>query len=261
MRLPSYVRATTRRIAGAGSCVSRPTRTSETRPSSTVFATAGGCIGVSREPAGVRLPALPLPSAVVLSLATVAGSAAVASPSAPAGSRIIDRTVECRLPAGLGYPDPAPVYVNVSAVPRQGDWPPRVSVGSNKLNVGFGGFSTGRSPQHPTGALWINRNECKPSTRRVLMTTAGLRGGRTQFGARHRCEVPTRLLVRVRALFTRPVTLLRRGEEFIARGTVTSGSVIVRTVRGAPIFHGSAAHRAGSASSLVATQRCATGGA
>lgn len=176
-----------------------------------------------------------------------------------AASRIIDRTVECSLPAGLGYPDPAPVYVNVSAVPRQGDWPPRVSVDSIKLNVGFGGFSTGRSPQHPTGALSINRNECRPSTRRVLLTTAGLRGGRTRFGARHRCEVPTRLLVRVRALFTRPVTLLRQGEQLVARGTVTSGSVMVRTVRGAPIFHGSAAHRAGTARSLVATQRCGRG--
>lgn len=142
----------------------------------------------------MRLLALPLASAVVLSLATVAGSAAVASPSASAASRIIDRTVECRLPAGLGYPDPAPVYVNVSAVPRQGDWPPRVSVGSNKLNVGFGGFSTGRSPQHASGALWINRNECGPSTRRVLLTTAGLRGGErrsaraTGVRCRHGCS-------------------------------------------------------------------------
>jgi hypothetical protein len=198
------------------------------------------------------LPALVGAAAIPALIAASVGQ------GAEAASRIIDRTVECRLPAGLGYPDPAPVYVNVSAVPREGEWPPRVSVGAVKLNVGFGGFFTGRSPQHPTGSVWVSRNECRPSTRRVPLTTAGLRRVRARFGARHRCEVQARLLVRVRALFTRPVALLRQGEQLVARGTVTSGSVTVRTVGGAPVFLGSATHRAGTARSFVATQRCAT---
>src|ERR687896_286832 len=55
----------------------------------------------------IRPLALLLASAVVLSLATVAGSAAVASQSAPAASRLIDRTFLCAVARPpRGYPDP-----------------------------------------------------------------------------------------------------------------------------------------------------------
>ena len=194
----------------------------------------------------------------------VCAAAVAALVAAPAGggtealSRIVDGTVECKLPPGGGYPDPAPVYVNVNAIPRLGDWPPIVNVYDDPSgNVGWSaGFQTSRTPQHPRGGVWINRSECGRSRRRVPLTTAGLRGGLTSLGARHRCEVPARVLVRVRVEFTRPVALRPVGEQFAARGTIVRGTVAVRILRGAPLFLGSAEHRGGTARSFVAPGRC-----
>ena len=178
--------------------------------------------------------------------------AVVAAALFSVASPVVDRTVECSVAGGGGYPDPAPRYLTVSASPRLGDLTPSVSILGRVLPTVSVGFSTGRS-----GSAWLDRMECRATRSRVALSTRGLRRVETRLGAQYRCEVPAKVLVRVRAVFTRPVTLLpRSGGMLSARGTATSGSVAVRTVAGKPVFLGSAVNSTGKAAAFIAPGRC-----
>jgi hypothetical protein len=58
-----------------------------------------------------------------------------------------------------------------------------------------------------TDGVTVHRGLCAPSRARVALTTKGLRGGAVPpLGIESTCETPRRVLLRVRAVFTRPVT-------------------------------------------------------
>lgn len=210
---------------------------------------------------GRRVGVLPVAIFAVLALAASLALAAErivqdgSRTTAVTASPIVDRTVECSLPAGEGYPDPAPGFVTVSAVPLLGGWPPSVnSFGpSPEWSVGF---RTRRSPQHRTGSVWISR-ACRASRVVIPLSSRGLRRVDAHFGARYHCEAPAKVRVRVRAVFTRPVSPFGQSGYAIARGTISSGSVAVRTTGGRPIFFGSAQNATSKASAFVARGRCA----
>lgn len=179
--------------------------------------------------------------------------AVVAAALLAAASPVVDRTVVCSVARGDGHPDPPPRYLNVSASPKLADRSPTV----NTWDVGFSnlGFSVGANTGR-SGLVWIDRVECEATQARVSLSGAGLRPIDTKLGATYRCEVPAKVRIRLRAVFTRPVTLLGQRGQLIARGTVSTASLAVRTATGRPVFFGSAENSTGKAAALVAPGRC-----
>jgi hypothetical protein len=105
--------------------------------------------------------------------------------------------------------------------------------GREKLRAGF---ATGPFGQSTTGELWLSRAPCTAITRRVELTSRGLRGGRLGgFEERYACEVPAKVLVRMRAVFTRPVSLRVDRGFWVANGNMTSAAVAVTTLDRRPI--------------------------
>lgn len=123
------------------------------------------------------------------------------------------------------------------------------------------GFATGPFEGRLTGALWFSRTQCTATSLRVALSSAGLRGGQAaRFGERHKCDAPARVLIRVRVVFTRPVTLVRDPRAtylLIAKGKITSGSLAVTTVQGRkPIIFASADDATGKALIFTSASRC-----
>jgi hypothetical protein len=175
---------------------------------------------------------------------------------ADAASRIIDRTFVCKT-VGTGYPDPVR-YMDVSAAPRLGSNAPNVGVFNGPPPNGVrASLWTGSYFSSPTGRLSLSRPRCSPNTLRVRLASAGMRGGQTALGERYKCDVPARILVRVRAVFKRPVTLIRGREEFFARGNIATGTLIVATVtRRRPIVYMSTSDASGKTAIFVAQRGC-----
>ena len=85
-----------------------------------------------------------------------------------------------------------------------------------------------------TGTLGRNTERCRPSTERVRLTRAGLRGGSVSEQTRTvECDVPTRVLVRVRATALGSAALRARGGVFAAAAsTLRHAELVVRTPNG-----------------------------
>lgn len=200
---------------------------------------------------------------VASSLAASTGTAATPkTATTTAASRILDRTVVCHM-AGAGYPDPVR-YMDVQASPRlRGDGPGAFvangpSGGASADGVSAGFFTRAFFGQ-PAG-LWLNRTRCTASRLRVSLSSTGLRGGQTRFGDRYRCDIPAGVLIRVRAVFKRPVTLTRDPRatyRLFARGNIATGQLAVVTAQGSkPIAFASADDATGKAAIFVARSRC-----
>jgi hypothetical protein len=84
------------------------------------------------------------------------------------------------------------------------------------------------------GTLGRNTELCRPSTARVALTSAGLRGGAVPVEARSiDCDAPKRVLVRLRATALGSAALRERGRIFLATGTTLSrAELVVRTPNG-----------------------------
>jgi hypothetical protein len=170
-------------------------------------------------------------------------------------SRIIDRTLVCPV-SGVGYPDPAR-FMEAQASPRLGDTSPSAGVYSTPgaANGVIADFKTG--PDFGRGTGWVRLQGCTASSVRIRLSSRGLIGGPTPLGDRHQCEVPARVLVRLRAVFTRPVGLRREQRMLIARGRITTGSVAVTTLAGRrPIFFASVNDVTGKARIFVPRSGC-----
>jgi hypothetical protein len=131
----------------------------------------------------------------------LAGIAAVLLAPAHAretASRIVDRTFSCEagFVGGLYQVDVSSDYSTDPSSPV-----PTVfsSVTRNIFEAPMGGMdSTGVS---------VSRRLCAPAQGAVKLTTKGMRGGVVpRLGAAATCETPRRLLLRVRAVFSKPVT-------------------------------------------------------
>jgi hypothetical protein len=120
---------------------------------------------------------------------------------------------------------------------------------------------TGPVGSAPTGELSLSRTRCRSTKLRVALSGRGLEGGPAeQFGSSYRCDIPAMILLRVRAVFTRPTRLVRSARSpdyLVAKGNITSGSLAVTTLRGRkPIVFASVHDKSGEARIFVAPSRC-----
>jgi hypothetical protein len=154
--------------------------------------------------------------------ALIAASAAISAESA---SRIVDRTLVCRM-SGVGFPDPVRV-LEIYARPRLGGYSPTAGVYHSSDVHAYA--RTGPDGDQGTGALFLKG--CAPSSVLHLpLSSRGLGGGPSALGSRQRCEVSARVLIRLRAVFDRPVVLRRERDYVIARGSIGAAYVAVATL-------------------------------
>ena len=195
---------------------------------------------------------------LVAAALVVLAAAAAASSGGASASRIVDRTLLCRA-FGEGFPDRVRIMDAVGA-PRVAENAPSASVYNGFQAEGVSaGFYTGPYYGHPTGAVWISRTTCSETKLRVPLASSGLRGGPLRSGARYKCDVPARMLVRVRASFTRPVILRQAaGASYLssAKGRITAASLAVTTVDGRPIVFASVDDATGEARLFISRSRC-----
>lgn len=210
---------------------------------------------------------------VRLAGAAVAMGALFAVPignGADSASRIIDRTLVCRM-TGIGYPDSLR-YMTVSATPYEPttNWSPHM--GASNGAYGFPGAGVGvrtgpagREDEVPTGEVGMTRTEtgrCADTRLRIPLSSRGLDGGPTGPDRKwYRCDVPAKVVIRVRAVFKRP-TFFRPNPRFPdseqARGDITGAFLAVTTLRGRkPLAFMSVHHATGKARIFVARPRCA----
>jgi hypothetical protein len=83
----------------------------------------------------------------------------------------------------------------------------------------------------------VHRGLCAPSTAKVKLTTKGLRGGAVpSLGVEAMCETPRRVLMRVRAVFSRPPDVATSRQfgfpQLNAFGAVTQAAIAVGTPAG-----------------------------
>ena len=183
---------------------------------------------------------------------------AIAAAVLALASPVVDRTVVCNT-FGEGFPDRVRV-MDASAGPRIAKNAPGAAVNNGFREDGVSaGFYTGPYYGHPTGAVYLSRTDCSQTTRRVPLSSRGLRGGQLRFSARYKCDVPARILVRVRATFTRPVALTRDPRATylsVAKGRIRAASLAVTTVRGSPIVFASVDDTTGRARLFTSRSRC-----
>jgi hypothetical protein len=193
-------------------------------------------------------------TAAALAVLVAAGIAG----GAGSGSRVIDRTLLCRA-TGAGFPDPVRI-LGLSVTPRVGKKPPLVNLWNGTGPEGINaGFTTGPYAGTTTGRLWFSRSSCTASTRPVALSGSGLTGGRPAFSVSHRCEIPAQLLLRIRAVFTRPVTLARDAHSpyiLVGKGRISAGQLAVTTVRGDPIAFASVDEATAKTRIFTSASRC-----
>jgi hypothetical protein len=199
--------------------------------------------------------------AFVMAIASVGTSfAGIESSASPGASRIIDRTVMCRM-AGTGFPDTLR-FMDASAPPFDpgSDYSPMTTVfngtGESITRVWV---STGPGPG-PTGELSFP-TRCPTAKLRVALSSRGLRAGAAEPRAWYRCDVPARVVIRVRGIFRRPTALSRdprAPESYVARGDISTASLAVITLPGRkPMFFGSVNGATRKARAFIAPSRCA----
>jgi hypothetical protein len=185
--------------------------------------------------------------------------AAGAAHGAGSASRIVDRTLICTIDAE-GLPDPGR-YLRVSVSPRRpGGWSPSVTAFNLAGDPGMSvGFTTGSTPGSPTGYLSLSRSKCRTSSVRVPLSSTGLAGGASPFIQTYKCDAAMRVLIRVRATFTRPVTLApdpRVPSQLVAKGKISTGQLVVATVKGKRISFASADGATGKVKLFIAESVC-----
>jgi hypothetical protein len=160
----------------------------------------------------------------------VLGPAGWASQSGSAASRLVDRTVVCTIPK-VGYPD-GPRFMTVSALSER----PALMGAANGPNFEVRvSVSTGPTARKQTGSVTVNRRDCIDTSVHVPLSARGLRGGpASRLGSSFKCDVPTRVLMRVRATFKRPTTWRPEPQpSFLTRasGQIATGYLAVASLR------------------------------
>jgi hypothetical protein len=167
-------------------------------------------------------------------------------------SRIIDRTLVCRM-SGIGYPDTVR-FMGVGGrqyqLEPERSWSIHAGNGSPAI-PGAGVYvrtgSAGRGSQTPTGEVSLTRPEsgrCARTRLRIPLSSRGLKAAPGErFDIGYRCDVPARVVIRVRAVFERPTVFTvnpRYTDTEEAKGDIRSGYIAVTTVLGRkPIAFGS----------------------
>jgi hypothetical protein len=183
--------------------------------------------------------------------------------------RVLDQTFSCTV-RGVGSPDTVR-YLSVYGEPRIARYAPWAHVasvdgdpspvGGPPSNDSLGaGFRTGKTQHWGTGATWLNVATCTATRARPALTSKGLRGGRiADFHESHQCDVPGRVLLRVRAVFRSPTMLRpdRRARYYLtAYGRMTSAAMVVRAANGEPLAYTAVDDRSGRTSIFTSPTRC-----
>lgn len=200
-----------------------------------------------------------------------AAIAALLTPAAGSGSsgafRIVDRTLMCPM-VGVGHPDSVRVLtVSARSFDVFYDYPPSAGMSNGWAGGSSSPISvtvrTGPGPPGPadnTGAVWLPRTQCERSSLRVKFSSAGLKAALPDREL-YRCDVPARVLIRLRAVFTRPTAFSRdpRSPMFaVAKGQISEASIAAATVRGrTPLAFASVNHSSGKARMFVSSSVCA----
>jgi hypothetical protein len=196
----------------------------------------------------------------------VAVSAGGGAESAP---RIIDRTLVCKV-SGVGYPDSVR-SLGVSATPYEAATNTSPQMGAGYFAYGYPGMGVslrtgpaGRENEVPTGELSMTRTQtgrCTNTRLRIPFSSRALAGGLTgPDRKRYNCDVPAKVVIRVRAVFSRP-TFFRVNPRFPdseeAKGDISNAFLAVTTLRGRkPLAFASVHHATGKARIFVAASRC-----
>jgi hypothetical protein len=208
--------------------------------------------------------------------ACVAGAVAIGSlvaasvgTGAQSASRIIDRTLVCKV-RGVGYPDSVR-SLSVSATPYQATTNTSPQMGAGYFAYGYPGMGVslrtgpaGRENETPTGELNMTRvqtGRCANTRLRIRLSSRGLEGGATGPDRKwYRCDVPGKVVIRVRAVFERPAFFRinpRFPDSEEAKGNITTAYLAVTTLRGRePLAFASVHHASGKARIFVAPSRC-----
>ena len=171
-------------------------------------------------------------------------AAGVAS-GAGSASRIVERTLVCNVPGQDAFPDPIR-FVSVSAVPKRQNWPGGISAFTvdTKDDADFAaGLVTGPIPRNPTGYVaWSRAPQCSRSSGHVPFSSAGLVGWSTLSPKIVKCDTPAKVLIHLRAVFTKPVTigLDVRTNQVTAKGNITNGQLVVATLKGKRLVYAAA---------------------
>jgi hypothetical protein len=209
---------------------------------------------------------MPRVFAVGVAVAVGALLAAAVGSGASDAFRIVDRTLVCPM-VGVGHPDSVRVLtVSARSYDVFYDYPPS----ANMSNGWAGGSSSpisvavrtgpGPGPADNTGAVWLPRTRCERSSRRVKFSSARLKAALPD-REHYRCDVPARVLIRIRAVFARPTAFSRdpRSPTFaVAKGQIAEASIAAATVRGrTPLAFASVNHSSGKARMFVSSSVCA----
>ena len=171
-------------------------------------------------------------------------AAGVAS-GAGSASRIVERTLVCNVPGQDSFPDPIR-FVSVSAVPKRQNWSGGISAFTldSKDDADFAaGLITGPIPRSPTGNVtWSRAPQCSRSSGHVPFSSAGLDVWSTLSPKIVKCDTPAKVLIHLRAVFTKPVTigLDARTNQVTAKGNITKGQLVVATLKGKRLAYASA---------------------
>jgi hypothetical protein len=117
---------------------------------------------------------------------------------------------------------------------------------------------TGPDPSHATGYVSLSRTRCTTTKLRLRLSSRGLKGGSTEpDGKSYKCDAPARVLIRVRAVFTRPTGFVRDPQSpwlSVARGTTSTAYVAVATMPDRkPLSFAGANHTTGMARLFIAS--------
>lgn len=184
-------------------------------------------------------------------------STAQAATDAPPPSRIVDRTLLCRM-TGVGYPDPVRILdAGASTQDPASLLPASLAVSNGAAGSGTGFVVvTGIKEQRYKSYVSWSRTTCTPSRLRVPLSRKSLSGGPIEFGRHFDCEVPPQIVIRVRGIFKEPVRLIRQGEE-AARGELVYGYLAVATVPArTPVVFASLGGTTQRAQLFVSRSRC-----
>jgi hypothetical protein len=177
----------------------------------------------------------------LLAVSSVLGWTRVATAASP--WRIIDRTLVCRM-SGIGYPD-AVRFMHVGANQYQPatDSSPSINVGNGTPAVPGASASVrtgsaGDGSQTTTGELALTRaatKQCATTRLRIPLSSRRLRAAPSdRFSTDYRCDVPARVLIRVRAVFKRPTVFSvnpRYPDVEAAKGGIINGYIAVATLQ------------------------------
>ncbi len=180
-----------------------------------------------------------------------------AGTGAEQASRIVDRTLLCRM-TGVGYPDPVRILkASASTQLPESAFPAHLALTNGAAGSGTGfTVTTGIKDQSYKSYVAWNRTTCSASKLRVPLSRKSLAGGAVRFGEGYDCDVAAQVLVRIQAVFQRRP---RVAPDRSVRGELVYGYLAVATLRDRkPVVFASITGE-GQSKIFVAPSRCQEG--